>query len=233
MLQPLLTSPQPQPPRSCLLRAPDTYVRTYIHKSSSFTFARDKYSFEVGDVLRIFDGHVRIVSSPVPTARAPLRLNLLRWNATRISFVPNCNVFSVLSIYLKKCNAGEMISSLYLHNFYEKRKWKRRITVSCGSGYHRWMKIHDVCMEGWVWREWEYKSGVVWSECLRYFMAEERTNERDVCENMVTKKQVRSGRCPVESWINARLECSRLWELRQSVRVKYMYFVISIKSISN
>ena len=48
---------------------------------------------------------------------------------------------------------------------------------------------HDVCMEGWVWREWEYKSGV-----------------------MVTKK---------------------LWELKQSVRLKYMYFVISIKSISN
>ena len=30
-----------------------------------------------------------------------------------------------------------------------------------------------------------------------------------------------------------RRECSRIWELKQSVGVKYMYFVISIKSISN
>ena len=92
----------------------------------------------------------------------------------------------------------------------------------CGSGYHRWMKIHDVCMGGWVWREWEYKSGVVWSECLRYFMAEERTNERDVCENswaracgdektsVIGKKSSRELRgssvTDYESW-------DRVWEL--------------------
>ena len=85
----------------------------------------------------------------------------------------------------------------------------------CGSGCHRWVKIHDVCMEGWVWQEWEYKSGVVWSECLRYSRAEERTNERCMREqlsaSMVTKKQMWSGRCPVESGIDARLECSRVW----------------------
>lgn len=58
MLQPLLTSPQPQP-HSCLLRAPDTSRRTFTFALPAYQSAlpsRDKYSFEMEDVLRIFDG---------------------------------------------------------------------------------------------------------------------------------------------------------------------------------
>ena len=73
-----------------------------------------------------------------------------------------------------------------------------RHSRTCGSGYHGWMKIHGVCMKGWVWREWEYKSGVVWSECLRYFMAEERTNDRDVCENSWARAWWRKNKCDRE-----------------------------------
>ena len=76
------------------------------------------------------------------------------------------------------------------------------------------MNIHNVCMEGWVCA---YNCGVVWSECLIYFMAEERTNERDVCENNWAwwRKKLWSGRCPdardeKQEWIDKRVN---LWEL--------------------
>ena len=115
---------------------------------------------------------------------------------------------------------------LFIHGF---PLWVVRVIV---VAIDEWKYMMEVRMEGWVWREWEYKSGVVWSECLRYSRAEERTNERDVereqlSASMVTKKQMWSGRGPVESWIDASVAEYETWN------IKYMYFVISIKSISN
>ena len=88
--------------------------------------------------------------------------------------------------------------------------------------------------------EWIYMMFVWNDECLIYLMAEEMTNEEDVCEKQlsasaVTKTQVWSGRSRDGSVRDARLEWSRVWRDREwdLYVILYMYFIIYIKFVNN
>ena len=62
--------------------------------------------------------------------------NLSRWNARRERFVPNCNIFSVLSIF--KCNPDKTNGSLLLNNFYSVISYRQ----SWVKYYFKWQIIN-------------------------------------------------------------------------------------------